>query len=330
MIRSRSSSAPTPAEATLAASSRAIGAVAGGVLAAGAAVAAYATAVEPRAFRIRSEALRVLPVGARPITVLHLADIHLAPWQSTKLDWLEGLAMLEPDLIVNTGDSLGHRAALPALADALRVFQGVPGFFVHGSNDVYGPELKNPLRYFGGPSKPASESRAHRLDTAGLERAFEELGWLDVNNAARAIEVRGTTVAAFGVSDAHRHWDRLDETEAALSRMRKAVGDEPRVTLGITHAPYQRILNAFVDLGADAILAGHTHGGQVRVPGGHAIVTNCDIPRAQASGLSEWSHEGRSVPLNVSQGIGASIFAPFRLGAPPEAVAVSLLPHDIG
>ncbi len=300
------------------------------MLAAGAAVAAYATAVEPRAFRVRSETLRILPAGARPITLLHLADIHLAPWQETKLDWLEGLATLEPDLIVNTGDSLGHRAALPVLADALRVFQGVPGFFVHGSNDVYGPELKNPLRYFRGPSSVSGESRVERLDIHGLERAYEDLGWLSLNNTARAIEVRGTTIAGFGVSDAHRHWDRLDETEGALSRMRRALGDAPRATLGVTHAPYRRILDAFVDLGADAILAGHTHGGQVRVPGGHAIVTNCDIPREQASGLSEWAHGGRSVPLTVSQGIGSSIFAPFRLGTPPEAVVVSLLPRDIG
>ena len=300
------------------------------MLAAGAAVAAYATAIEPRAFRIRTEELRVLPVGARPISVLHLADIHLAPWQETKLDWLEGLRSLEPDLIVNTGDSLGHRAALPALAEALRVFDGVPGYFVHGSNDVYGPVLKNPLRYFGGPSKLASAGDVERLDTAGLERAYEGFGWLNLNNTARAIEVRGTTIAALGVADAHRHWDRLDETEAAISRMRKALGDAPRVTLGVTHAPYRRILDAFVDLGADAILAGHTHGGQVRVPGGHALVTNCDIPREQASGVSAWSHDGRSVPLNVSQGIGSSIFAPFRLGTPPEAVVVSLLPRSIG
>jgi uncharacterized protein len=305
------------------------------VLAAGAAVAAYATAIEPRAFRIRTESLRALPAGARPITVLHLADIHLAPWQKTKLDWLEGLVSVEPDLIVNTGDSLGHRAALPVLADALRVFQGVPGFFVHGSNDHYGPVLKNPLRYFGGPSKLAAAGDVEELDIAGLERAYEQLGWLSLNNTARAIEVRGTTIAGFGVADPHRHWDRLDETETALSQMRKSLreqglGDAPLTTLGVTHAPYRRILDAFVDLGADAILAGHTHGGQVRVPGGHALVTNCDIPRAQASGLSEWTHGGRSVPLNVSQGIGASIYAPFRLGTPPEAVVVSLLPRDIG
>lgn len=330
MTRSPWSSAPPPREATLAASARALGAAVGGVLAAGAAVAAYATAIEPYAFRIRTETLRVLPAGARPITVLQLADIHLAPWQERKLEWLKGLTTLEPDLIVNTGDSLGHRAALPALADALRVFDGIPGFYVHGSNDVYGPEPKNPLRYLRGPSQLGGESHVHRLDTSGLERTYDDLGWLNVNNTARAVAVRGTTVAGFGVADAHRHWDRLDETEAALSQMRKSLAAGPAVTLGVTHAPYQRILNAFVDLGADAILAGHTHGGQVRVPGGHAIVTNCDIPRRQASGLSTWVHDGRAVPLNVSQGIGASIYAPIRLGTPPEAVVVSLRPRDIG
>ena len=294
-------------------------------------MATYATAIEPRAFRIRSEELAILPPGARPIAVLHLADIHLAPWQDDKREWLSGLESVEPDLVVNTGDSLGHRAAVPALADALRVFRGVPGFYVHGSNDVVGPSLKNPLRYIAGPSSPARPSRPPELlDTAALERAYDELGWVSLNNTARAVEVRGTTVAGFGVSDAHHAWDRLDETRAALERMRGALGDEPRVTLGVTHSPYRRILDAFVDLGADAILAGHTHGGQVRVPGGHALVTNCDIPREQASGLSTWARAGRAVPLNVSQGIGSSIFAPFRLGTPPEAVVVSLVPRSIG
>ena len=169
VTRSRSSSARTPAEAILAASPRALGAVVGGVLAAGAAVAAYATAIEPRAFRIRTETLRVLPAGSRPITVLHLADIHLAPWQSDKLDWLEGLATLEPDLIVNTGDSLGHGAALPALADALRVFQGVPGVFVNGSNDVLRSRVQEPAALLRRPVQ--AEQRAARAARHGGPRA---------------------------------------------------------------------------------------------------------------------------------------------------------------
>ncbi|MBN9190379.1 MAG: metallophosphoesterase, partial [Microbacterium sp.] len=94
------------------------------------------------------------------------------------------------------------------------------------------------------------------------------------------------------------------------------------------HAPYRRVLDAFVDDGADMIFGGHTHGGQVRVPfSPNAIVANCDIPLDQARGLSEWTHDGRTVPLNVSAGIGHSIYAPVRFGCRPEASLITLLPR---
>ena len=53
------------------------------------------------------------------------------------------------------------------------------------------------------------------------------------------------------------------------------------LTLGVTHAPYRRVLDRFTDLGADMIFAGHTHGGQVCVPGYGALVTNCDLDAAR-------------------------------------------------
>ena len=62
----------------------------------------------------------------------------------------------------------------------------------------------------------------------------------------------------------------------------------------MTHAPYRRVLDAFTDLGADMIFAGHTHGGQVRLPGFGALVANCDIPLRQARGLSDWTHARRA------------------------------------
>ena len=93
----------------------------------------------------------------------------------------------------------------------------------------------------------------------------------------------------------------------------------------MTHAPYRRVLDRFTDLGADMIFAGHTHGGQVRIPfSPSALVANCDIPRDQARGLSTWSHDGRSVPLNVSAGLGHSIYAPVRFACLPEASVLTL------
>jgi predicted MPP superfamily phosphohydrolase len=258
----------------------------------------------------------------------------MAPWQDRKQEWLRSLALLEPDLIVNTGDNLGHRDGIEGIERALQVFAGIPGVFVHGSNDYVGPQFKNPFSYFGGPSRKAA--RPMSLDTARLERYFEEtLGWLSLNNTARAIEVRGSRLEFFGTNDAHRGWDRLDVLPGAIEEMRENVGwqdesgPEPKA-IGVTHAPYRRVLDSFVTYGAELIFAGHTHGGQVRVPGLPALVTNCDIPREQAQGLSVWNHARRAAFLEVSAGIGTSIYAPVRFACPPEAVVVTLTAGDIG
>jgi predicted MPP superfamily phosphohydrolase len=259
----------------------------------------------------------------------------MAPWQQNKQEWIRSLSALEPDLVVNTGDNLGHERGLDGVREALDSFRGVPGVFVHGSNDYFGPAAKNPFRYFSAPS--GATRRQPDLDTGALERYFtEELGWLDLNNVARAIEFRGSRIELFGVNDAHLGWDRLDRLTGAIDEMRENVGwqDDPSgpeaVSIGVTHSPYQRVLNSFITHGADVIFAGHTHGGQVRVPGQPALVTNCDIPRDQAQGLSVWHHASRAAFLNVSAGLGTSIYAPIRFACPPEAVVVTLTPGDIG
>lgn len=296
--------------------------------------AAYATLVERTAFRVRHETVRVLPAGSAPIRVLHLADQHLAPWQRGKVEWLRSLAALEPDLVVSTGDALGHRDAIPTLAESLEPLRGVPGVFVHGSNDLYGPVLKNPLRYLVAPSSKRAAHREPDLDTAALERVYADLGWLDLNDRARAIEIAGTRLELFGTHDAHHGWDRVAAMRDELATLREEADWTPGtvgpVAIGVTHAPYRRILDALVREGADVVFAGHTHGGQVRIPGGHALVANCDVPLEQASGSSTWRHASATAALQVSQGIGTSIYAPFRLGTPPEAVLVSLEADRIG
>ncbi|MDH6181847.1 putative MPP superfamily phosphohydrolase [Microbacteriaceae bacterium SG_E_30_P1] len=312
---------------------RVAGAALGVAAAAGAAAFVWGVAVERNRFTVRHETLPVLAPGARPITVLHLADLHMAPWQTNKQEWVASLrAIVEPDLIVNTGDNMGHPEGLAGVRAALDAFAGIPGVFVNGSNDYYGPQRKNPLGYFLSPS--ARPDKAVGLDVDAMERYFEEdLGWLDLNNAARALELRGSRLEFFGVNDAHRSWDRLDLLPGAIEEMHENVGwqDDPGpepVRIGVTHAPYRRVLDSFVTHGAEVIFAGHTHGGQVRIPGRPALVTNCDIPREQAQGLTLWRHARHAAYLNVSAGIGTSIYAPFRFACPPEAVVVTLVAGD--
>jgi predicted MPP superfamily phosphohydrolase len=298
------------------------------VAALGVGTLAWGVLVERNRFTVRRETLPILEPGASPIRVLHLADLHLAPWQQGKREWLQSLAALKPDLVVNTGDNLGHIDAQAALEEALGPFRGIPGVFVHGSNDYYGREPKNPFGYLRKPS--AHSEKSATLNTGALESFFEdELGWHSLNNRAVALEVNGARLDLFGVNDAHRGWDRLDALPSAIEAMHERSDDgEDGVSIGVTHAPYRRVLDSFVTNGAELIFAGHTHGGQVRIPGLPALVTNCDIPNAQASGLSVWQHAQRGAFLNVSAGIGTSIYAPVRFACPPEAVLLTLVPGD--
>jgi uncharacterized protein len=85
------------------------------------------------------------------------------------------------------------------------------------------------------------------------------------------------------------------------------------------------VLDPMVRDGLGLLLAGHTHGGQVCVPGFGALVTNCDLPRRQAKGLSRWVVDGRSAWLHVSAGVGTSPYAPIRFACFPEATLLTLV-----
>ena len=302
---------------------------AGAVVAAGA--LAYGSLVERRAYALRRVTVPVLAAGSADIRVLHLSDLHLAPWQKSKTRWVADLARLQPDVIVDTGDNLGHAAALPALRDAFGGFAGTPGVFVNGSNDYFAPEVKNPFRYLAGPSKQHRDPV--RLNTPALEQFLgDDLGWTNLNNTAARVTVGGRVIEFFGVDDPHRHFDRLDDMRNARASLPGRFTYALRV--GVTHAPYRYVIDALVDEGAQMVFAGHTHGGQVCVPGFGALVTNCDLPRSMAKGLSSWStsaatESGAAAPsgtafLHVSAGLGTSIYAPVRFACRPEATLLTL------
>ncbi len=287
-----------------------------------ASVVAYAVVVERNQFTLREISVPVLDKGSAPIRVLHLSDMHLAPWQRGKARWVAELAGLRPDLVVSTGDNWGAKDAFDIIRDALGPFAGIPGVFVFGSNDYDAPRIKNPFGYFAGPSRATRQPTA--LDSEGL-RSFltNSLGWDDLNNSATALSVAGRTIEFFGVDDPHHGHDDIDATRDALDSVR-GVSGEPSLRIGLTHAPYAHSLAELSDLGADILFAGHTHGGQVCLPGVGALVTNCDLPRAQASGLSHFDSENGAIPLHVSAGLGTSIYAPVRFACPPEATLLTL------
>jgi predicted MPP superfamily phosphohydrolase len=280
---------------------------------------AYA-ALEARAFTLRRFTVPVLPAGAPSLRILHVSDLHLVPRQRRKAAWLHSLAGTEPDLVVSTGDNLAATDAVPAVLDAYGELLRRPGVFVLGSNDYWGPRPKNPARYFL-PQGGARRIVGVRLPTDRLVQGFADAGWLDLTNRRAALEVAGVRLSFVGVDDPHLGRDRYPASAGEA-------GDA--LTVGVTHAPYRRVLDAMTADGAGLVLAGHTHGGQLCVPGIGALVTNCDLPRRQARGVSSWQAPdagSRRAALHVSAGLGTSPYTPVRFACRPEASLLTLTPR---
>jgi predicted MPP superfamily phosphohydrolase len=297
---------------------RGVGRVAATVGLVGAGCLAWAAGYEVRAFRLRRVDVPLLPRGRAPVKILHLSDLHMTPQQRRKQRWVRDLAALEPDLVIDTGDNLAHPDAVPAVLDALQPLFEKPGAFVLGSNDYFGPRPKNPAAYLAGPSAVGGRSR--RLPTGDLVGGLRDGGWADLTNARTTLEVAGLRVDLVGVDDPHLRRDRYLDVAAPAD-------PDADLTLGVSHAPYRRVLDAMTLDGVDLVLAGHTHGGQLCVPGYGALVTNCDLPTRYAKGLHQW-HAGRQASwLHVSAGLGTSPYAPVRFACPPEAPLLTLVPR---
>lgn len=289
------------------------GHVAAALAATGMATLGYAWGYERKAFRLRRYDVPVLPRGADPVTVLHISDLHATAGQPWKVGWVRSLSRLQPDLVIDTGDNLGSADGVPAVLAALDELLDRPGAFVPGSNDWFAPRPKNPARYL----LPDRGRRIHgdRLPWGELRAQFTSRGWFDLTHRRHRVRVRGLTIELAGVSDAHLKADHYDRIAGRLDA-------DVDVGLGLSHTPEPRLIDAFADDGYGLVLSGHTHGGQLRVPGFGALVTNCGLERGRARGLSRWRGDAW---LHVSAGLGTSPYAPVRFACPPEAALLTLV-----
>ncbi|MDR1264242.1 MAG: metallophosphoesterase [Propionibacteriaceae bacterium] len=285
---------------------------------AGLAAVGYGGLVERRAYRLRQVTVPLLAPRQRAWRLLHLSDLHLTRQDARLVEWLRRLGDLRPDLVVTTGDNLAEAEAIPCLARALEPLFDRPGLFVFGSNDYCRARFKFPWSYFlGSDNRPVVEPT---LPTAALSELLTSVGWRSVEQQHFTMEVAGQVVDVRGTGDAHIGWD--DYTAVA-----GPVDPAASLALGLTHSPYRRLLDAMTADGVGLILAGHTHGGQVCLPGYGALTTNCDLDRHRAKGLSWWETGDRTAALHVSAGLGTSPYAPYRFACPPEASLLTLVPR---
>lgn len=243
--------------------------------------------------------------GRGEFRILHISDLHMIPGQRKKVDFVSSLDSLEPDLVVNTGDNLSDEAGVPWVLDALGPLLDRPGAFVFGTNDYWVPRPVNPMKYVLDEKREPSYVD---LPWEGMRAAFIERGWRDATHQRLEFKASDVRLALAGVDDPHHDLDDYSEVAGAPNA-------DADLSVGLLHAPYRRVLDAFESDGYQLALAGHTHGGQICLPGERALVTNSDIDRSRASGL----HRYGDMWMEVSNGLGTSKYAPVRLFCPPSA-----------
>jgi uncharacterized protein len=294
---------------------RSLIALAAGATAAAGTTFAYASLVERNMFTLRRFDVPVLEPDAEPLRILHISDLHMMPDQQRKQAWVAALGGTDPDLVVVTGDNMSSPDSVPGVLRALDPLLSLPGAFVFGSNDYNGPTWRNPLLYL----VPDREYvQGVELPFEALRSAFVEAGWSDLNNARTIIKAGGRSIELVGVDDPHIERDDYPSVAGPVSR-----GAD--LHIGVTHTPASHVLDAMASDGFSLLLAGHTHGGQVCIPGYGALTTNCDLPHGMAKGLHRWPDS--EAWLHVSAGLGTHPTAPVRFACRPEATILTLIPR---
>jgi predicted MPP superfamily phosphohydrolase len=244
------------------------------------------------------------------------------------MTWLRSLDDLDPDLVVNTGDSIAHPQSVRCFLDSLGPLLDRPGVFVLGSNDLYAPVPLNPVRYLWRTSSDWHKRKRPDLPWTELRDGMVAAGWLDLNNERGQLKAGGLNIAFAGVHDSHISRDRYEQVAGRAD-------PSADLRIGVMHSPEPRVLDRFAADGYELLLAGHTHGGQLCLPWHGALVTNCGLDTERVRGLHRHPAEGAGAHgvqswLHVSAGLGTSPWAPARFACRPEASLLTLVPRDSG
>lgn len=220
-----------------------------------------------------------LPRSFNGFRILHLSDLHADMSAGAMERTIEIVAGLEYDVAVITGDFRGK--TFGPFDAAVR---GAHAVVAKLTGPVYGV-LGN-------------------HDTVRMTPALEDSGVRMLMNECVAIERGGARIHLAGIDDAHFY--RVDNIEKAASE-----APEGDFSLLLSHTP--EIYRQAAHAGFDVLLAGHTHGGQICLPGGVPITLDSNLPRAFGSGA--WRY--REMIGYTSPGTGSSV-EPVRFNCPPE------------
>ena len=229
-----------------------------------------------------------LPTELDGVRVVQIADLHLRKfWSGVYEALIDRVRSESPDLILCTGDFVDHkRKPLPAVPTVLRLLAGLKA--TYGCYGILGNHDRHRL--------------AAHLAGSGVTL---------LHNESRVIKVNGAELELLGLPGVHRK----ELTAEILNHYPPRRFGVPRLILA--HFP-DHLRKAAV-LRPDVYFAGHTHGGQICLPGGFPPLRHDSLPRELCKGV----HRVADTWLVVSRGLGFTGL-PFRLFCPAEVVELTL------
>lgn len=242
-----------------------------------------------------------IPAAFDGFVLCQVSDVHNEARGEGNAALLRALREAAPDLICITGDFLdSRRTDLDfALELAGQLAEIAPAVYVTGNHEA---RLKDLSALEAG------------LAARGVQVLRDD--WMPLARGGEEIALLGLDDPGFAAGEDWTLAEGLDQTQARLSALLAQAGD--RFSLVLSHRP--ELLPAYAEAGADLVLSGHAHGGQVRLPGiGGLFAPGQGILPRLTSGV----HARGETRLVVSRGLGNSSF-PLRVFNPPEIVTVTL------
>ncbi len=290
--------------------------------AATAAVYYYATKIESKAYRLERLKLAVGGTGeggfirehrngsvasaTKKLKILHLSDLHLIEPETEKIGFLRDITNEDGiDLIFITGDIFQNETGFQYASQLLAKMPRLGAYAILGNHDYYAYNMIN--KTIGRIYKPWRTPATRRGITGHLQ-ALEFAGVQVLHNDICRFEQEGFSIIGvdyFGIEP-----EQLNAMAASVA--------ENHLLFGLFHVPKK--LSMFRDAGFDIAFGGHTHGGQIRVPGVGALITDSELKRSEASGVIR---RGRTV-FHISRGLGADPRSNMRLFCPPAATMIEV------
>jgi predicted MPP superfamily phosphohydrolase len=285
--------------------------------------------------------------SAKPLKILHLSDLHLrTDYKGNRLaGFLKILSLDYYDLIFITGDMVEQDNLQSRLMDVVKNFRAKYGIYaVFGAHDYYNKKPSEFLRNMFKKKESYSRkndyiSLKNKLENAGIKVLLNEniilnekiegfpeikiigvddpmINKMDIKKSLKGLNDNPEIIRQDGFlkSESYKKTFNISPNKSHELKNRKSLN------IALIHTPDSYALANLALNGTDIIFAGHTHGGQVRVPGKGAIISGCSIKTKFASGLFYFN----DFVLQVSRGLGEGRFSKFRVYCQPEAIITKL------